>query len=72
MSSNEVTAQENAKPLPKMQYARLGTSGLRVSRIILGGMAFGFTARVGQLAIQKRNIYDSASLPLLRHGIHQG
>lgn len=31
---------------------------------VLGGMAFGFTARVGQLAIQKRNIYDSASLTL--------
>lgn len=30
---------------------------------VLGGMAFGFTARVGQLAIQKRNIYDSASSP---------
>ncbi|KAH9928271.1 uncharacterized protein B0H18DRAFT_1117956 [Fomitopsis serialis] len=26
---------------------------------ILGGMAFGFAARVGQLAIQKRNIYDN-------------
>ncbi|KZT73025.1 hypothetical protein DAEQUDRAFT_762390 [Daedalea quercina L-15889] len=26
---------------------------------VLGGMAFGFTARVGQLAIQKRNIYDN-------------
>ncbi|EPT01426.1 hypothetical protein FOMPIDRAFT_1105935, partial [Fomitopsis schrenkii] len=26
---------------------------------VLGGMAFGFTARIGQLAIQKRNIYDN-------------
>lgn len=27
--------------LPKMHYARLGKSGMKVSRIILGGMAFG-------------------------------
>ncbi|KAF9729046.1 hypothetical protein PMIN06_003331 [Paraphaeosphaeria minitans] len=37
----EVTPDLASKTFPKMQYARLGRSGMKVSRIILGGMAFG-------------------------------
>lgn len=47
--------------LPQHSIARVHAMPLLSN--VLGGMAFGFTARIGQLAIQKRNIYDSTSRP---------
>ena len=51
-----------------MQYTRLGTSGLKVSRIALGCMSFGDTSRVfSQWALD-----DAGAEPIFRQALELG
>ncbi|GHJ43988.1 oxidoreductase [Catellatospora sp. TT07R-123] len=51
-----------------MQYARLGTSGLKVSRIALGCMSFGDTSR----GFNKWALDDAAAEPVFRQAVELG
>ena len=51
-----------------MDYTRLGTSGLKVSRIALGCMSFGDTAR----GFNEWALDDSAGEPLFRQAVELG
>ena len=50
-----------------MDYTRLGTSGLKVSRIALGCMSFGDTARGHEWALG-----DEAAEPIFRQAVELG
>ncbi|KAJ7023875.1 NADP-dependent oxidoreductase domain-containing protein [Mycena alexandri] len=47
---------------PKMQYVRLGTSGLKISKIILGCMSYGDPNWSGELATMQINTFDTANV----------
>lgn len=49
-----------------MEYSRLGTSGLRVSKVILGGMS------IGTPDWQKWVVGEDVALPLLKHAYDVG
>ncbi|KAG8627313.1 hypothetical protein KVT40_004796 [Elsinoe batatas] len=51
---------------PKMQYVYLGSSGLKVSRVILGAMSF------GSPQWQPWVLDSSAALPILKHAYDSG
>ncbi|KAJ5883421.1 uncharacterized protein N7473_010307 [Penicillium subrubescens] len=59
---------ENAHTPPKMQYQRLGNSGLRVSRIILGCMTYGNPNWEGSPWV----LDEKQSLPLLKKAYDVG
>ncbi|PCH06949.1 Aldo/keto reductase [Penicillium occitanis (nom. inval.)] len=52
--------------LPKMEYARLGKSGLKVSKVILGCMGFGSPEWAGWVMDEEK------SLPLIYHAYQRG
>ena len=58
----------NTTPLPRMQYQRLGNSGLRVSRIILGCMTYGNPNWEGSPWV----LDEEQSLPLLKKAYDVG
>ena len=51
-----------------MQYARLGTSGLKVSRIALGCMSFGDRSR----GAHEWSLDDAAAEPIFRQALELG
>jgi aryl-alcohol dehydrogenase-like predicted oxidoreductase len=53
---------------PAMQYTRLGTSGLKVSRIALGCMSFGDTSR----GFNEWALDDDAAEPIFRQAVELG
>src|ERR1700742_2198492 len=50
-----------------MEYTRLGTSGLKVSRIALGGMSFGDPSKRTTWALD-----DTAAEPIFRQAVELG
>ena len=50
----------------KMEYVRLGSSGLKVSKVILGGMSYGSSEW------QEWVLNEAESLPLLKHAYDVG
>jgi aryl-alcohol dehydrogenase-like predicted oxidoreductase len=59
----------SAPPAPAMQYTRLGTSGLKISKVVLGAMSFGdpSTTTAGSW-VQPA----STALPLLKYALDRG
>jgi aryl-alcohol dehydrogenase-like predicted oxidoreductase len=51
-----------------MQYTRLGSSGLKVSRLALGGMSFGNTSR----GFNEWALDDDAAEPIFRQAVENG
>jgi 1-deoxyxylulose-5-phosphate synthase len=51
-----------------MEYARLGTSGLKVSRIALGCMSFGDTSR----GFNEWSLDDKGAEPIFRQAVELG
>jgi aryl-alcohol dehydrogenase-like predicted oxidoreductase len=51
---------------PKMEYTRLGNSGLKISKVIFGAMSFGSSKW------QEWVIDEAAALPLLKHAYDVG
>jgi len=51
---------------PKMEYTRLGNSGLKISKVILGAMSF------GSPEWQEWVLDETAALPLLKHAYDVG
>ena len=51
-----------------MEYARLGSSGLKVSRIALGCMSFGDTSR----GFSEWALDDEAAAPIFRQAVELG
>lgn len=54
------------KTAPKMEYTRLGNSGLKISKVIFGCMSF------GSPDWQEWVIDEAAALPLLKHAFDTG
>jgi len=51
---------------PKMEYTRLGNSGLKISKVVFGAMSF------GSPEWQEWVIDEVAALPLLKHAYDVG
>ncbi|KAF2871836.1 NADP-dependent oxidoreductase domain-containing protein [Massariosphaeria phaeospora] len=61
--------KNEAVEAPKMKYTRLGKSGLKISRIILGAMSYGDKKAV---EIVPWVIEEEKALPLLEHAFKRG
>jgi aryl-alcohol dehydrogenase-like predicted oxidoreductase len=55
-----------APPATDMEYTRLGTSGLKISKVVLGAMTFGSKGWV------KWVLDEEEALPLLEHAYRVG
>ena len=55
-----------SKAAPKMEYTRLGNSGLKISKVILGAMSFGSSQW------QDWVLNEDEALPLLKHAYDVG
>lgn len=55
-----------APPPTKMEYVRLGTSGLKISKIVLGAMSY------GTKEWQSWVLDEDEALPLLKHAYEVG
>ena len=62
------TQNANSKPPPKMQYQRLGASGLKISKIILGCMTYGNPNWEGSPWV----LSEEESLPLIKKAYDMG
>jgi aryl-alcohol dehydrogenase-like predicted oxidoreductase len=69
MPSFNTTTSTNPSSLSKMQYTRLGRSGLKISKIILGTMSFGdpSTSTAGAWTQP-----PSEALPILKYAFDRG
>ena len=54
------------KAAPRMEYTRLGNSGLKVSKVILGTMSYGSSEW------QQWVLNEEEALPLLKHAYDVG
>jgi aryl-alcohol dehydrogenase-like predicted oxidoreductase len=55
-----------SKTAPKMEYTRLGKSGLKISKVIYGTMS------LGSSGWQEWVLNEEESLPLLKHAYEVG
>lgn len=63
------SAQKSTSDEPKMQYVRLGRSGLKISKVVLGAMSFGKPERNTNGGWVQP---PSEALPILKHAYDRG
>lgn len=63
------SAHKPASDVPKMQYVRLGRSGLKISKVVLGAMSFGKPERNTNGAWVQP---PEEALPILKHAYDRG